>query len=405
MLTLKIQSGGSAAGQSVDLVDPFLTAGRHPDNNLCIEDDNTSAYHAKLEMLDADRYTVTDLDSLNGTFVNNRRVRSAVVKHGDTLKIGRLQALVADQSKNESIAALAAVSETAAAPRMVHIAKLSPPDASPSPRSLTAPVLKIVQPDADGDTDPQQPVEHLQAAAAVLELQEARAALSEAERQRDGAVAELQRFTSESQQECQAVAAQLEAARQTLAEREAEFKNAAAADAGQHETMLAAVATAEQERDGAVAELQRFTAESQQESRQVLAELEAARQALADRETELEKMAADFAAARERIEEMSLVIETAQRSSDTGTGQFDTDSPELAAILSRLAKEERRTLEQAKLLIDRRRAVDAAEQSRDAATKLLQQTVAELEAVRQTLTERQCALSQAEARIAEFEGA
>lgn len=341
MLTLKIQSGGSAAGQSVDLVDPFLTAGRHPDNNLCIEDDNTSAYHAKLEMLDADRYTVTDLDSLNGTFVNNRRVRSAVVKHGDTLKIGRLQALVADQSKNESIAALAAVSETAAAPRMVHIAKLSPPDASPSPRSLTAPVLKIVQPDADGDTDPQQPVEHLQAAAAVLELQEARAALSEAERQRDGAVAELQRFT----------------------------------------------------------------AESQQESRQVLAELEAARQALADRETELEKMAADFAAARERIEEMSLVIETAQRSSDTGTGQFDTDSPELAAILSRLAKEERRTLEQAKLLIDRRRAVDAAEQSRDAATKLLQQTVAELEAVRQTLTERQFALSQAEARIAEFEGA
>jgi ABC transport system ATP-binding/permease protein len=49
-----------------------LRIGRAPDNDIVVSDSGISRYHAELRNV-AGAYSVVDLDSSNGTFVNGRR--------------------------------------------------------------------------------------------------------------------------------------------------------------------------------------------------------------------------------------------------------------------------------------------------------------------------------------------
>ena len=62
--------------------------GRHQDNDLVIRDPSISRYHAELHRLRDGSFTVTDLDSLNGLFVNNKKVGSSTLADGDTVEVG-----------------------------------------------------------------------------------------------------------------------------------------------------------------------------------------------------------------------------------------------------------------------------------------------------------------------------
>ena len=53
-----------------------VTIGRAPDNDLPVDNLAVSNYHAKI-YYEAGRMVVEDLDSLNGTFVNDLRVERA----------------------------------------------------------------------------------------------------------------------------------------------------------------------------------------------------------------------------------------------------------------------------------------------------------------------------------------
>lgn len=74
--TLMITSG-AAAGTSLPLDDEPVTIGRSPDSTLVIVDEYTSTYHARLAR-DAAGWTLTDLDSTNGTRVDGSRVTDSV---------------------------------------------------------------------------------------------------------------------------------------------------------------------------------------------------------------------------------------------------------------------------------------------------------------------------------------
>ncbi len=66
-----------------------LTIGRSPDNDIMIDNLAVSTLHARV-MLDEDHYIVEDQQSLNGTFVNNRRVQQrTVLRDGDAIAIGK----------------------------------------------------------------------------------------------------------------------------------------------------------------------------------------------------------------------------------------------------------------------------------------------------------------------------
>jgi pSer/pThr/pTyr-binding forkhead associated (FHA) protein len=54
--------------------------------------------HCRLVVSQAGELEVEDLDSTNGTFVNDQRVRKAMLNTGDRLRIGRVELAVTRDS-------------------------------------------------------------------------------------------------------------------------------------------------------------------------------------------------------------------------------------------------------------------------------------------------------------------
>ncbi len=61
--------------------------GRSDDCDLTIDDDNISRIHCSINDSDAS-FILEDLDSTNGTFVDNVRIKKRILKEGDMFSIG-----------------------------------------------------------------------------------------------------------------------------------------------------------------------------------------------------------------------------------------------------------------------------------------------------------------------------
>jgi pSer/pThr/pTyr-binding forkhead associated (FHA) protein len=78
---------GLEAGVTQPFGEDRITIGRREDNHLVIEADNISRQHLCIERREQ-HYLATDLGSSNGTFLNEERIQSAILKDGDCLRIG-----------------------------------------------------------------------------------------------------------------------------------------------------------------------------------------------------------------------------------------------------------------------------------------------------------------------------
>jgi pSer/pThr/pTyr-binding forkhead associated (FHA) protein len=65
-----------------------LTIGRHKDNDIVIDNLAVSGHHAKLDSVGSD-FVLVDLQSKNGSFVNEQMVSSHWLKDGDLISIGK----------------------------------------------------------------------------------------------------------------------------------------------------------------------------------------------------------------------------------------------------------------------------------------------------------------------------
>ena len=71
------------------LDEPVISIGRLPENTISIANMGISRRHSKIEE-DADRKLVlSDLNSLNGTYVNGKRVKKIMLQSGDKIAIGK----------------------------------------------------------------------------------------------------------------------------------------------------------------------------------------------------------------------------------------------------------------------------------------------------------------------------
>ena len=84
---LVVRSGGGRAGEMFSL-DGETTIGRSPDCGIFLDDVTVSRKHAILRERDGN-FFIEDQGSLNGTFVNRKRVESAQLDDGDELQIGK----------------------------------------------------------------------------------------------------------------------------------------------------------------------------------------------------------------------------------------------------------------------------------------------------------------------------
>jgi hypothetical protein len=85
---LVVRSGGGRAGETFTPQGERTTIGRSPDCPIFLDDVTVSRKHAVLVEREG-KWFVEDQGSLNGTFVNRRRVESAELSDGDELQIGK----------------------------------------------------------------------------------------------------------------------------------------------------------------------------------------------------------------------------------------------------------------------------------------------------------------------------
>ncbi len=83
---------GPNAGSRFRLDGDLTTAGRHPDSDIFLDDVTVSRRHAEFYRHGA-RFTVRDVGSLNGTYVNRERIEEAELSGGDEVQIGKFRLL------------------------------------------------------------------------------------------------------------------------------------------------------------------------------------------------------------------------------------------------------------------------------------------------------------------------
>ena len=88
---------GRQAGREILLYEPMVTVGRVDENDVSLPDISISRHHARLQHLGQGAYTLTDLESSNGTFIAGRRLNHPTrVRHGERIQFGNVEALLAD---------------------------------------------------------------------------------------------------------------------------------------------------------------------------------------------------------------------------------------------------------------------------------------------------------------------
>jgi hypothetical protein len=74
--------------KEVQLTKDRTTLGRRPYNDIVIDNLAVSGEHAVLQITGADVH-IEDLNSTNGTYINGKAVKKQLLKHNDTIEVGK----------------------------------------------------------------------------------------------------------------------------------------------------------------------------------------------------------------------------------------------------------------------------------------------------------------------------
>jgi hypothetical protein len=89
-MALLVVRRGPNAGARFLLDHDVTTSGRHPDSDIFLDDVTVSRRHAEFHR-GGSGFTVRDVGSLNGTYVNRERVESATLSNSDEVQIGKFR--------------------------------------------------------------------------------------------------------------------------------------------------------------------------------------------------------------------------------------------------------------------------------------------------------------------------
>ena len=97
MPTLVLKFGDSVRNR-FSFEKSVVTVGRSSDNDIVVENLAVSRKHAKIEKV-GETFIVSDLQSANGTFVNGERINRRLLKHFDSIVIGKHQLVFLEDPK------------------------------------------------------------------------------------------------------------------------------------------------------------------------------------------------------------------------------------------------------------------------------------------------------------------
>ncbi len=87
---LLVVQRGPSAGSRFLLDTETVSAGRHPDSEIFLDDVTVSRKHAEFRRT-PEGYSVRDVGSLNGTYVNRDRIDEVALSGGDEVQIGKFR--------------------------------------------------------------------------------------------------------------------------------------------------------------------------------------------------------------------------------------------------------------------------------------------------------------------------
>lgn len=100
-MQLVVLDSAGALSRNISLGSKPIAIGRHPDNDVHIEDDMASRFHCTLEPDSKGAWRLRDLGSRNGTRLNDQRVTDSPVNPGDRIRVGKhvfvIEGVSADQ--------------------------------------------------------------------------------------------------------------------------------------------------------------------------------------------------------------------------------------------------------------------------------------------------------------------
>ncbi|HEY3688013.1 MAG TPA: FHA domain-containing protein [Streptosporangiaceae bacterium] len=87
---LLVVKRGPNAGSRFLLDSDMTTAGRHPESDIFLDDVTVSRRHVEFYR-NGSAFSVRDVGSLNGTYVNRERIEEAPLSGGDEVQIGKFR--------------------------------------------------------------------------------------------------------------------------------------------------------------------------------------------------------------------------------------------------------------------------------------------------------------------------
>ncbi len=97
---LLVVKRGPNAGSKFLIDKDVTTVGRYPESDIFLDDVTVSRRHAEFYR-QGERFTVRDVGSLNGTYVNRERIEESVLNAGDEVQVGKFRLVFLTNPREE----------------------------------------------------------------------------------------------------------------------------------------------------------------------------------------------------------------------------------------------------------------------------------------------------------------
>ncbi|MDQ1682816.1 MAG: hypothetical protein QOG52_2104 [Frankiaceae bacterium] len=98
---LLVVKRGPNAGSRFLLDKPMTTAGRHPESDIFLDDVTVSRRHAEFIRGEGNTFSVRDVGSLNGSYLNRERIDEAPLTSGDEVQVGKFRLVFLTSGRTE----------------------------------------------------------------------------------------------------------------------------------------------------------------------------------------------------------------------------------------------------------------------------------------------------------------
>lgn len=98
---LLVIRGGEEEGEYFVLSSNVTSIGRHADSDITLDDITVSRRHSEIHQ-SSGQYIVRDAGSLNGTYVNQRRIDVVELRQGDELQVGKYRLVFLESAEDLS---------------------------------------------------------------------------------------------------------------------------------------------------------------------------------------------------------------------------------------------------------------------------------------------------------------